>query len=242
MCPKSDGAIRLDGEAKWRSRSGQPPRREARPTARAYGLDSPDALSLALTVEQSCACRCRRRSFGTIDARRPRRVHLARAPCPRPRKRNDAAPRRGRMRRIRLRAAALFGEATSSAGRVHARKPHSYKTLPCQSLFPYPPTGSHWFNPFTPQYRNDPHPHLHRLRGRAVPSARSRTVVPNALADVQAARPTTRASAPTRGRWEGHDRFFRRAGRGRRRSAYSAGCSKWTRPTTRDCACCSTAR
>ena len=75
-------------------------------------------------------------------------------------------------------------------------------------------TGPHWFNPFVPRFRDDPHPMLHRLREESPVHycALANTWFLTRYADVQAAlTDDERFSADSR-HWEEHARFFHRPG------------------------------
>ena len=72
----------------------------------------------------------------------------------------------------------------------------------------------HWFNPFVPRFRDDPHPMLHRLRAESPVHycALANTWFLTRYADVQAAlTDDERFSADAR-HWEEHARFFHRPG------------------------------
>src|SRR5688500_3003878 len=74
--------------------------------------------------------------------------------------------------------------------------------------------GPHWFNPFLPRYRDDPHPLLHRLRTEEPVhfSALADVWFLTRYADVQAALTNDRDFTADARHWEQHDRHFRRPG------------------------------
>src|SRR5687767_51239 len=76
------------------------------------------------------------------------------------------------------------------------------------------PARPHWFNPFVPRFRDDPHPMFHRLRAEAPVHycAPADVWFLTRYADVQAAlTDDARFSSDSRN-WEGHSRYFHRPG------------------------------
>ena len=74
------------------------------------------------------------------------------------------------------------------------------------------PAAPHWFNPFLPRYRDDPHPLLHRLRAEEPVhfSELADVWFLTRYADVQAALTNDRQFTADARHWDQHGRHFRR--------------------------------